>query len=175
MRGTTEYKARILHISLSLVSLVLTTGGIFFILAHKIANGKSIIPQSIHSLFSLLTIFSFLLQAYTGARKLTASTATPPTRVFRYHGAHGMITFDLFTISLLTGILTFLPWFSLPCLLSLITLLSLYFIVAVLIHAEELNRDEEEYHDAEQGVELLMREEEGEGGSAGGRASRTIL
>lgn len=171
MRGTTQHKRRVLHASFNAIAMLCLLGGLVSIIANKLVYGKSLLPSSVHSLFSLLTVASLSLQTFHGVRKVKSLMASTPSRVFRYHGLMGVVTFDFFSVSLLTGLLRHLPFFSLATLVGSLAVVGLWLVCTSVMHADELVPREEEQ------VELIgVAEEEGRATGGGARGTtRTVL
>jgi hypothetical protein len=168
MRGTPQHKLRVLHASFSVCLLALVVAGVCFILANKIANGRTVFPTSVHAIFSTLTFLSLLAQAALGFKKIFALMAPAPERTFRYHGPLGLITLDMFTMSLLTGVLRYMDWFTLGCVVSLGSIASVYLAVVLLSHAADLRAQDDSGDGGDGGDGDVEAGGPGWGGGGGG-------
>mmetsp|Transcript_21936 Transcript_21936/g.67366 ORF Transcript_21936/g.67366 Transcript_21936/m.67366 type:complete len:214 (-) Transcript_21936:773-1414(-) len=125
MQFDAKTKYRNLHTGMQVVATAFGALGALFIAANKIQNGKSIMPMSIHSILGTLALVGIITQVLVGFRKRhmirlneEMGVAVGPT--YRWHGKLGLVTYDLCALSMLTGMLSYLPY-TLPNLLVMVS------------------------------------------------------
>lgn len=92
--------------------------GYVMIISNKWAHGKSVIPMTFHSIAGTLTLLVLIAQVAIGYRKSEYASKVPEKKVNRYHGEMGMLLFDCINVTIILGLLSFLPWDGVHLLVS---------------------------------------------------------
>jgi hypothetical protein len=109
MQHSKRVKVRALHQTLQMVGSSFLGLGLLFIVAHKTEYKKSIMPKTIHSSIGIIAISLIIVQIVVGNQKITHLDRSN-TKSQRWHGDCGLLVWDLLCITLITGLLEFLPF-----------------------------------------------------------------
>ena len=123
MQHSKRVKVRALHQTLQMIGSAFLGLGLLFVVAHKAEYKKSIVPQTIHSSIGIIAISLIILQIVVGNQKITHLDRSN-TKIKRWHGDCGLLVWDLLCITLITGLLEFLPFsfFTFVVVLAIVTL-----------------------------------------------------
>ena len=109
MQHSKRVKVRVLHQTLQMIGTSFLGLGLLFIIAHKAEYKKSIMPQTIHSSIGIIAISLIIVQIIIGNQKITHLDRSN-TKIKRWHGDCGLLVWDLLCITMITGLLEFLPF-----------------------------------------------------------------
>jgi hypothetical protein len=134
MQHNKKVKVRAIHHSLQTAGAVFISLGMLFIISHKMENEKTILPSSPHSILGTVALLLIVVQVVTGHEKL-AQLENGNRRVRRWHGDLGLLVWDTLSVTILLGLLCYLP-------LSLGTVFVLLCVLAVwlTLHVQMLSR-----------------------------------
>jgi hypothetical protein len=108
MQHNKKVKVRAIHHSLQTAGAVFICLGMLFIVSHKMENEKTILPTSPHSVLGAAVLVLIVVQIVTGNEKL-AQLENGNRRVRRWHGDLGLLVWDALCVTILLGLLSFLP------------------------------------------------------------------
>jgi cytochrome b561 len=109
MQHSKRVKVRTLHQTLQMIGTSFLGLGLLFIVAHKAEYKKSIMPQTIHSSIGIIAISLIVVQIIIGNQKISHLDRSN-TKIKRWHGDCGLLVWDLLCITLITGLIEFLPF-----------------------------------------------------------------
>jgi len=139
MNGTKRHKERMLHATFSILGILSVFGGLAFIIINKVLHSKTIIPSSIHSVIGTFVIALVITQLFIGVKKLSnLEGGATEQRSFRYHGELALMIFDLGTLAVLTGLVSFLNFFSISLFFSTTFVLTLWFFLQSFMNRSSL-------------------------------------
>lgn len=171
MQHNKKIKVRAIHQSLQTTGGVFLALGMLLIASHKMELGKTLIPMTPHSILGTVAMALIIVQIVSGQEKL-ANLESGNKRVLRWHGDLGLLTWDALSVTIMLGLLSFVP-------LSFATLLVLIVVCAVWlsVHAQMLGRTALHKYDSaydmdgsSEGLNGLVASVSAGGGSSGGSA-----
>ena len=109
-----------------------------FILLHKTEIQHDVMPHSVHSIIACVTMALILVQIVSGKEKFdhylytAPSTSSSQSKIRRWHGDLGLLLWDMLCITVMSGLVAFLPMtftslivITLPCLVWLVVVLQI--------------------------------------------------
>lgn len=136
-------QVRAIHQTVQFLGVGFLLLGLLFILAQKIEVRHSIVPHSIHSLLAVSVLVAVLIQAVVGQEKLQHHQLMKTNRkIRRWHGDMGLLLWDALCLTLITGLLAFLP-FSIASYLVLPFPVVLWLAVIMQMIGKNAVKDEE--------------------------------
>ena len=140
-------------------------------MSHKLENEKSLIPMTPHSILGSIAAFLIIVQVTTGQDKI-AQLESANRRVRRWHGEAGLLLWDLLCVTLLLGLLSFLPLFSFVTLFALLLVAAVWVAVhAQMLGSQSLHKYDSAY-DMESSSDAVSLSREG---GIGGGGNSTAL
>lgn len=169
-------KVRTLHQTVQCLGAVFLCFGLLFILAHKVGQRKTIIPQTIHAWLGVLCIVLVVVQVVVGFLKVS-QPLTARRRRFRWHGHLGLLLWDALCLTIFVGLASFLPA-SLFALAVLLLPGAAWLMVMAQVQTKTGHRDEDAFesadNDAPEAADALVSAEAGEGRGDEGFAEDTV-
>ena len=113
MMHTKRMKTRAIHQSMHYFGISLLFLGLLFIVAHKVEFKKTLLPVTVHSFIAFVSLGILCLQSISGTEKMSEfQKSITPRKIRRWHGDSGLLLWDLLSLTLLTGLISFFGLFS---------------------------------------------------------------
>ena len=151
MQHNRRIKVRVIHQSLQMMGSACIGMGLLFIFANKGMQKKSILPQTLHSLFGTVAIILIVVQGVSGMQKMSQIESKSGVKIRRWHGDSGLLLWDFLCVTMMLGMLEFLN-FTLTNLLVEICVVGAW----LLVHAQMRRKGDQA--DGESNTELVEQE-----------------
>lgn len=109
MQHNKKAKVRAIHQGLQITGTAFIFIGLLFILLHKFKAAKSLVPSSIHAVAGTVVLVLICIQGITGLQKVHQIEVNNK-RVRRWHGASGLLAWDLLCFTCCAGVVGFVPF-----------------------------------------------------------------